>query len=41
MKEWVNYEDDGEKRKTASNINEGVIHRDITSNEKETNQDTL
>ena len=29
------------ERKTAENKNEGVIQRDITENEKETNQDAL
>ena len=30
-----------QERKTAENKNEGVIHTDITENEKETNWDTL
>ena len=32
---------DDEKEKTAEKINEGVIRRGITDNEKETNLDTL
>ena len=34
MEERVNDEDDDEKEKTADIINEGVIHRVITENEK-------
>ena len=41
MQECVNNEDYDEKEKTVDNINEDVIHRDITENEKETNWVTL
>ena len=41
MEECVNNEDYDEKEKTVDNINEDVIHRDITENEKETNWVTL
>ena len=41
MEGCLNDEYDDEKEKTADNVNEGVINRDITENEKETNQDTL
>ena len=34
MEGFVNDEDDYEKLKTAENKNEGLIHRDITENEK-------
>ena len=34
-------QDEDKKEKTAENKNEGVIHRDISENEKETNWDTL
>ena len=30
-----------QERKTTENKNEGVTHRDITENKRETNQDTL
>ena len=41
MQKCVNNEDDDEKEITADNEDEGVINRDITEHEKETNQDTL
>ena len=41
MEEGVNNEDDDEKEIMAQNEYEGVIHRYITDNEKETIHDTL
>ena len=41
MEESVNNEDDYEKEITVDNEDEGVIHRNIIENEKETFQDTL
>ena len=34
MEEDVNNEDDDEKETTSKNEDEGLIHRDITENEK-------
>ena len=34
MEEYTDDQDDEQKEKTAENINEGIIHKDITDNEK-------
>ena len=41
MEGCVHNEDDDKKEIVAENKDEVVIHRDITENENETNQDTL
>ena len=41
MEEGLNNEDDYKKEITAENEYEGVIHRYITENERETIQDNL
>ena len=41
MEKCVNNEDDDKKEITTQNEDEGVIHRDITEYEKDTNRDTL
>ena len=41
MEQGVNNEDADEKEITADNEDEGVIHKDITENEIETNWDAL
>ena len=41
MEEGLNNEEDQEKEKTAENEDESAIHRYITENEYETNQDNF
>ena len=41
MEEGIKNEDDDDKEITSQNEYEGVIHRDITENKKETILDTL